>query len=64
VEKTIERYLSEAGPEADWLLSGNVACYTLAVSFIDQRGFCKRGTLFKSFSCKPKCDHSFTGPVR
>ncbi len=54
-----------SGPEADWLLSGNVACYTLAVSFIDSAArLCKRGTLFKSFSCKSKCDHSFALLVR
>src|SRR6266853_1962968 len=50
-----------SGPEAEWLLSGNVACYTLAVSFIDSVArLCKPGTLCKSFSCKSKCDHSFT----
>ena len=54
-----------SGPEADELLSGKVACYTLAVSFIDSAArLCKRGTLFKSFSCKSICDHSFTALVR
>src|SRR5258708_10896730 len=49
-----------SGPEAEWLLSGNVACYTLAVSFIDSAARrCKRGTPCRRFSCKSKCQHSF-----
>jgi hypothetical protein len=54
-----------SGPEADWLLSDHVACYTLAVSFIDSVAkLCKRGMLSKSFSCKSQCDHSFAALVR